>query len=140
LKTAFASVGGPVGGTSTTAAPSSYGNYPLTEVSGSDASGEPSIGVDWNTGNVYFQANLNTVKAVFPNKGKGVGAPKLTDVSCALTTANTLDPILFTDSVTGRTGVSQLAANPIGLNSITNFFSGDPTGPQTLCDLSQGGG
>jgi len=95
--------------------------------------------VDWGTGNVYFQANLNTIKAQFPSYG---ASPTLTDVSCAVTTANTLDPIMFTDSQTGRVGVSQLAANPAGLNSITNFFDStpNPTGPQATCMPSQGGG
>jgi len=127
------------GGTSTTAGPSSYGNYPLAAIPGSASSGEPSIGVDWGTGNVYFQANLNTIKAQFPSYG---ASPTLTDVSCAVTTANTLDPIMFTDSQTGRVGVSQLAANPAGLNSITNFFDStpNPTGPQATCMPSQGGG
>jgi len=129
-----------VGGTSTTAGPSAYGNYPLAAVPGTDQSGEPSIGVDWGTGNVYFQANLNTVKAQFPSYGAN---PTLTDVSCAATTATTLDPIMFTDSQTGRVGVSQLLAIPVGANSITNFFDStpNPTGPQTTtCKPSQGGG
>ena len=128
------------GGTSTTAGPSSYGNYPLAAIPGSESSGEPSIGVDWGTGNVYFQANLNTIKAQFPSYG---AAPVLTDVSCLATTATTLDPIMYTDSQTGRVGVSQLAANPVLLNSITNFFDStpNPTGPQTTtCRPSQGGG
>ena len=128
-----------VGGTSTTAGPSTYGNYSLAAVPGADQSGEPSIGVDWGTGNVYFQANLNTIKAHFPSYG---AAPTLTDVSCAATTATTLDPIMYTDPETGRVGVSQLLANPVGANSITNFFDStpDPTGPQTTCMPSQGGG
>jgi len=99
------------GGTSTTAGPSSYGNYPLAAIPGSAKSGEPSIGVDWGTGNVYFQANLNTIKAKFPSYG---ASPTLTDVSCLATSKKTLDPIMYTDSQTGRTGVSQLLVNPLG--------------------------
>jgi len=140
LTTAAAVAPTTTGGTSTTAGPSSYGNYPLAAIPGSASSGEPSIGVDWGTGNVYFQANLNTIKAQFPSYG---ASPALTDVSCAATTLNTLDPIMFTDSQTGRVGVSQLAANPVVLNSITNFFDStpNPTGPQTTtCKPSQGGG
>jgi len=131
---------GPVGGTSTTAGPSAYGNYPLAAIPGTAKSGEPSIGVDWGTGNVYFQANLNTVKAQFPSYGAN---PVLTDVSCLATSKKTLDPIMFTDSQTGRTGVSQLLANPLGANSITQFFDTTataPAGPQTACQPSQGGG
>lgn len=138
LRTVIDSTTGPLGGTSTTAGPSTYGNYSLASVPGAASSGEPSIGADWTTGNVYFQANLNTIKAVFPATGSG--APALTDVSCLTSTVNTLDPILFTDSVTGRTGVSQLMANPVLLNSITSFFQGNPTAPQPVCDPSQGGG
>jgi len=128
------------GGTSTTAGPSSYGNYPLAAIPGSAKSGEPSIGVDWGTGNVYFQANLNTIKAKFPSYG---ASPTLTDVSCLATSKKTLDPIMYTDSQTGRTGVSQLLVNPLGANSITQFFDTTataPAGPQTACMPSQGGG
>jgi len=96
--------------------------------------------VEWGTGNVYFQANLTTVKAQFPSYGAN---PTLTDVSCAATAKKTLDPIMFTDSQTGRTGVSQLLFNPLVANSITQFFdttSTSPSGPQTVCQPSQGGG
>jgi MYXO-CTERM domain-containing protein len=61
-------------------------------------------------------------------------------VSCLVTSAASLDPILFTDSRTGRTGVSQLLVNPVGFNSASAFFEGDPEGAQTICDPSQGGG
>ncbi len=129
-----------VGGSSTTAGPSAYGNYPLAAIPGSESSGEPSIGVDWGTGNVYFQANLTTIKAQFPSYGV---SPTLTDVSCAATAQTTLDPIMFTDSQTGRTGVSQLLFNPLAANSITQFFdttATSPSGPQAVCQPSQGGG
>ncbi|MCA1710422.1 MAG: glycoside hydrolase [Actinobacteria bacterium] len=137
LKTVIGTATG-VGGTSTTAAPSTYGNYDLRKVTGVDDSGEPSIGVDWKTGNVYYQSYTTTVKAEFPSTG--TGAPALSDVSCLQTSATSLDPILATDSRTGRTGVSQLLVNPLGFNSASAFFEGDPEGPQTLCDPSQGGG
>ncbi len=127
---------GPVGGTSTTAGPSAYGVFPLT-LPGGSRSGEPSIGVDWNTGNVYFQSNLNTFKAVF--NGYNTTPPVVTDVSCASTTVESLDPIMSTDPVTGLVAVSQLLANP-AFNSITALFSGDPTGRQTACTPSNGGG
>ncbi|GAC1440257.1 MAG: hypothetical protein NVSMB55_04200 [Mycobacteriales bacterium] len=138
LRTVIDTSTGPLGGSSRTAGPFAYGNYSLASIPGAASSGEPSIGADWTNGNVYFQANLNTIKARFPATGSG--APRLSDVSCLITTANTLDPILFTDSTTGRTGVSQLAASPAVLNSITNFFQGNPEGPQAVCDPSQGGG
>src|SRR3954464_7903536 len=69
---------------------------------GQDA-GEPSIGVNWNTGNVLFQAGLHTLKGDFSGT-----TPRWTDVSSPLTSVTGLDPILFTDHDTGRTFVSQL--------------------------------
>jgi len=139
LVTSGADTSGVVGGTSTTAPASTYGNYSLASVPGADSSGEPSIGVDYGTGHVFFQSNLNTIKAIFP---AGSGAPALSDVSCAVTAQTTLDPILFADSITGRVGVSQLAANPLALNSITNFFDAknDPGASQANCIPSTGGG
>ncbi len=141
LRTVSRNATGPTGGTSTTATPSTYANYSLASVAGTDQSGEPSVGVDWKTGNVYFQANLNTVKAVFPATPTATSAPPvLTDVSCLATTVQSLDPILFTDSTTGRTGVSQLVANPAAFNSITTFFDGNPTTVQPTCMPSEGSG
>jgi hypothetical protein len=69
---------------------------------GQDA-GEPSIGIDWKTDNVLFQAGLETLKVDFSSS-----APSWTDVSSPLTSVTGLDPILFTDHDTGRTFVSQL--------------------------------
>ncbi len=137
LTTTLPSTGGTLGGTSTTAGPATFGNYSLASVPGTNQSGEPSIGVDWQTGNVYFQANLNTVKAVFPDYST-TSQPALTDVTCFSTSLTTLDPIMFTNSQTGRVQVSQLS----GQDSISAFFddaTASPTGPQT-CTPSQGGG
>ncbi len=82
----------------------SYGNY-TTGDAGKDA-GEPSIGVNWKTGQVFLQAVLRTVRATFPPTGSG--APLINDVSSFTTSQTSLDPYLFTDSRTGRTFADQL--------------------------------
>ena len=68
-------------------------------------SGEPSIGANWKTGATMFQANQTTLKVAFNDKAK---TSTWTDVTGNTTGVITLDPILWTDSTTGRTIVSQL--------------------------------
>jgi len=85
-------------------AAATYGNY-NTGDAGRDA-GEPSIGVNWKTGQVFMQAVLRTIRATFPATGSG--APALKDVSSFTTSQTSLDPYLFTDSRTGRTFADQL--------------------------------
>ena len=70
-------------------------------------SGEPSIGLNWRTGTAMYQSGLRTL-AVTWDKRDGV---RWEDRSFILESANTLDPILYTDGPTGRTWVSQLAVN-----------------------------
>ena len=76
--------------------------------SGAHLGDEPSIGVDWKTGAVMYQALTSTYRVAFDDT-KSPAAATWTDVSAPLTSQQTLDPILFTDSTTGRTIVSQLA-------------------------------
>ena len=72
---------------------------------GHDA-GEPSIGVNWKTGKVMYQAVQQTIQVTFDGTTPAKATYK--DVTNPAIGANTLDPMLFTDSVTGRTFVSQL--------------------------------
>jgi hypothetical protein len=69
------------------------------------SAGEPSIGANWKTGNTMFQANQTTYRVKFNDKAK---TATWTDVTGNTTGVITLDPILWTDSATGRTIVSQL--------------------------------
>jgi hypothetical protein len=80
----------------------SFTNHTPPAGLGQDA-GEPSIGIDWSTDNALVQAGTQTLKVDFSG-----AAPSWQDVSSPLTSATTLDPILFTDHDTGRTFVSQL--------------------------------
>src|SRR5690242_19176205 len=79
--------------------------------------GEPSIGANWKTGKAMFQAGLETDRVTF--SGSPVSAT-WENVSPATSSAS-LDPILFTDSTTGRTLVSQLA----GVCSLSSFSDND---------------
>ena len=91
-----------------------YANYAAPESLG-DAhnAGEPSIGVDPKTGAVMYQAYTSTFLATFD--GATPAAATWADRSASLATGcpqgstTSLDPILYTDRLTGRTFESQLA-------------------------------
>src|SRR5438552_11650166 len=72
------------------AAPSSLTNH--------NNAGEPSIGVDWKTGNVMYQAYTSTYKITPPSGGSA----SWSNVSSPASQFN-LDPILYTDAPQGRT-------------------------------------
>lgn len=94
-----------------------YDLYPAPAPLGQSA-GEPSLGVNWNTGNVMFIAGLETLRVSFDDSVTPAAAT-WEDVSFPLTSVVTLDPILFTDSQTGRTFVAQLAG-PASLMAFTD--------------------
>jgi hypothetical protein len=68
---------------------------------------EPSIGVNWNTGNIMFQAYVETTRVSIDESTPPVAT--WTDVT-APNQVLSMDPILFTDPVTGQTAVSQLVS------------------------------
>jgi hypothetical protein len=93
--------------------PSSPRYFTYTPPNGLGASaGEPTIGVNWNTGRVMFISALQTLQVTFddsasPAKASWVNKPAIN------TGTRTLDPILYTDGDIGpirtnRTFVSQL--------------------------------
>jgi PKD repeat protein len=102
---------------------------------GGDA-GEPTIGVNPDTGNVFYIAILQTLRINFDDCTSPAGNT-WTNISFATTSANTLDPILITDQVTGRTFVSQLAGKA-SLMAYTDNEGG--TDGQTLGDWTQSQG
>lgn len=91
---------------------------------GNDA-GEPSVGANWFTGKAMFISSIQALRLEFQenaNPAMPVACDALwLDKSGTLTTANTLDPILFTDEKTGRTFNSQLS----GANSLFEFTDDD---------------
>ena len=93
-----------------------------------NSAGEPSVGVNWKTGAVFFQAGLQTDKVVFDKANNATW----TNVAPVQTRLTSLDPFLHTDNVNGRVFVSQLT----GLNSLTAFTDDDGA----TYSPSQGGG
>jgi hypothetical protein len=81
--------------------------------------GEPSIGVNWKTGTVFIEAGNHTLRVLFDDStspARTTWADKRSPFSRV-----SLDPILFTDSQTGRTFASQLD----GACSETSFTDDD---------------
>lgn len=69
--------------------------------------GEPTLGVNFGSGNVMFIALLESLRASFDDSASPANVNWF-NRSYLTTSARTNDPILFTDSATGRTFVSQL--------------------------------
>lgn len=103
-----------------------YTNFAAPAPLGQD-SGEPSIGSNHKTDRVLFQAELDTLQVTFANPSSAAPTASWKDVSFVTTNALTIDPILFTDSTTGRTFVSQLAP-PCSASAFTDS-DGEPPAP-----------
>lgn len=96
-----------------------------------NGSGEPSIGANFNTGRIMTQAVLDTLQVTFNTSVSPAAATWLLKDG-PNTNITTLDPILFTDSQTGRTIVSQL----LGTTSLSAFTDDDGA----TYTVNQGGG
>jgi hypothetical protein len=120
----------PVGGTASPTA--TYTSYTAPGALGKNA-GEPSIGVNWKTGNVMFQSYTETLRVSGFDSADG---PSWVNKPAPQTSVTSLDPILFTDSVTGRTFVSQL----VGACSISAYTDddGDSYSPSQGCGVPAG--
>lgn len=97
-----------------------------------DDAGEPSVGYNKFTQRTMFISYVNALRQTYwENADQDAVAPPMRlpascpalweDKSGLLTTANSLDPILFTDEATGRTFNSQLS----GANSLFEFTDDD---------------
>ena len=106
---------------------------PPVGTAGRETADEPSIGANWTTGAIMYQSDLVTLKVGF-NDATIPATPTWTNVSGALTSATSLDPILFTDHITGRTIVSQL----IVACSLSEYTDTDGTPPATAWTPNQG--
>ena len=85
-----------------------------------EKSGEPSIGANWNTGSIMSSAVLDTLQLTLDTNTSPATA-KWTLRNNTISGTETLDPILFTDHVTGRTFDSQLA----GTTSLMAYTDND---------------
>ena len=95
--------------------------------------GEPTLGVNFASGNVMFIALLETLRASFDDHSSPARV-NWANKSFLATANRTNDPILFTDSITGRTFVSQLIFP--SKQSLSAFTNDDGESWQ----LSQGSG
>jgi len=103
------------------AVPPTYDLYPAPAPLGQSA-GEPSLGINWVTGGVMYIAGLETLRVTFDDTVAPATA-SWQDVTFLTEGITTLDPILFTDSQTGRTFVAQLAG-PASLMAFTDNDGG----------------
>lgn len=97
---------GPAADAGKTSATPKYRTY-LSPKGIGDNAGEPTLGIDPGSGQVLFQAMLQTLNVSAFDK-KGPGSATWVDVAPDITSIDTFDPILETDPKTGRTWVSQL--------------------------------
>lgn len=81
--------------------------------------GEPSIGVNWFTGNAMFIAALQTLRITFDDSTKPATATWV-NKSAPNTSLTSFDPILYTDPRTGRTFVSQLLPDKTSLMAFSD--------------------
>jgi hypothetical protein len=87
--------------------------------------GEPTIGVNWNTGKVMFIAFLETLQVTFDDSSSPAKATWLNKPAIN-TTARTLDPILFTDGDIGPTRTNRtFASQLLGKASAMAFTDDD---------------
>jgi len=106
-----------------TATPPTMANYGAPEsLADAHNAGEPSIGNSFKTGSSFYQSYLSTYKVSF-NDAVTPPAASWSDVSakaangCPAGSTISLDPIGYTDAVTGRVFESQLS----GVNSLTCY-------------------
>ena len=101
-----------------TAQPPTYENHVPPSTLGQRA-GEPTIGLNWQTGNAMFIASLQTLRVSF-NDSTSPATSMWVNKSAPNTSVTSFDPILFTDSQTNRTFVSQLLPSKASLMSFTD--------------------
>ncbi|MEJ7699641.1 MAG: sialidase family protein [Pyrinomonadaceae bacterium] len=95
-----------------------YNNFVPPSTLGQRA-GEPTIGLNWATGKAMFIAGLQTLRVTF-NDAVSPATATWENKSAPNTSIQSFDPLLFTDSATNRTFVSQLLPSKISLMSFTD--------------------
>lgn len=101
-----------------TATPPTYDNFAPPSTLGQRA-GEPTIGLNWASGRAMFIASLQTLRVTF-NDLVSPATATWENKSAPNTSVTSFDPILFTDSQTNRTFVSQLLPSKVSLMSFTD--------------------
>jgi len=90
-----------------------------------DEGGEPSIGINWKSGNAMYISSLATLRIGFDDTTSPAKA-NWADKSFLSTSTISLDPILYTNNKAGRTFVSQLLSGlGYGLGCSSTAFTDD---------------
>ncbi len=118
-----------------TAVPPTYNNFTPPATLGQRA-GEPTIGLNFNTGKAMFIASLQTLRVTF-NDLVSPATATWENKSAPNTSVTSFDPILFTDSQTNRTFVSQLLPSKVSLMSFTDN-DGDTWTPSQGAGINSG--
>lgn len=105
--------------TVSSAAAPTYDNFSPPSTLGQRA-GEPTVGLNWTTGKAMFIAGLQTLRVTFSEAVSGVTTAVWENKSAPNTSIQSFDPLLFTDSATNRTFVSQLLPTKVSLFSYTD--------------------
>lgn len=100
------------------ATPPTYDNFVPPSNLGQSA-GEPTIGLNWATGRAMFIASLQTLRVTFDDTVSPATATWV-NKPATNTSVTSFDPILFTDSQTNRTFVSQLLPTKVSLMAFTD--------------------
>ncbi|MDX6197215.1 MAG: hypothetical protein QOJ79_366 [Actinomycetota bacterium] len=111
----LALVTAPLTATAATTAPAFTNWAAPSSLFGSDNAGEPSLGVNGNSGAMMYQSYASTYKVTV----NATGAPSWSDVTPVTSNFN-IDPILATDRTTGRTFAGGLAGECSALSYTDN--------------------
>ncbi len=106
---------------------------------GEHGAGEPSIGLDWNTGKVFIEAGNHTLRVTF-NDGVTPATAFWEDKRSPFSRVSA-DPILFTDSLNGgtqRTFASQLNLACSETSFTDSPSDGDSWTPSSGCPVPNG--
>ncbi len=122
--------------TVSSAAAPTYDNFAPPSTLGQRA-GEPTIGLNWATGKAMFIASLQTLRVTF-NDAVSPATAEWVNKSAPNTSITSFDPILFTDSGTNRTFVSQLLPTKLSLMSFTDNDGESWTPSSTGAGLNSG--
>ena len=101
-----------------TATPPTYNNFVPPTGLGNGA-GEPTLGNNWATGKTMFISGLQTLRVTF-NDAVSPATATWENKPAQNTSITSFDPILFTDSRTNRTFVSQLLPSKVSLMAFTD--------------------
>jgi hypothetical protein len=100
--------------------------------------GEPSIGTNWLTGSTFFQSFTTTFRVSFDDSCATSPLSSWVTKQSPITGTESFDPILYTDSKTGRTIVSQLVfGSTESLSAFTNN-DGDLWAPSQGAGIASG--